>query len=303
MKGTHTMKTYVITGATGHTGKPIALGLLEQGHKVRVISRNPVKAKDLTDKGATLFVGDTTNDVLLKDAFTGADGVYVMIPFDALTPDYTAAQVAHVNAIGAALAQVKVPYAVTLSSIGAHLKSGNGVVNGLMQMEEAFNKIDGLNVVHLRAGYFIENTLMQAGAIKFMGVMSTPVIADLAIPMIATKDIAAAGLKLLSELSFSGKQHQYLLGAREYTYNEVASIFGAAIGKPDIPYVQASFEDGKKAMMGMGMGESVVDKLNEFIKGMNDGIVLADAQRTPASTTPTTLEEFAPVFKAIYDSN
>ena len=297
------MKTYVITGATGHTGKPIALGLLEQGHNVRIISRDPAKAKELTDRGAKLFVGDSTSDALLVDAFTGVDAVYVMIPFDALTPDYTAAQVVHVNAIGAALKAAKVPYAVTLSSVGAHLKSGNGVVNGLTQMEDLFNSIEGLNVVHLRPGYFIENTLMQPGVIKFMGVMSTPVRGDLAIPMIATKDIAAAGLKLLSDLNFSGKQHQYLLGARDYSYNDVAAILGAAIGKPDIPYVQASFEDGKKAMMGMGMGESVVDKLNEFIKGMNDGLVLADAERTPANTTPTTLEEFAPIFKAIYEAN
>ncbi len=52
---------YVITGATGNTGKPITLALLEAGKKVRIISRSAEKAKELTDKGAELFVGETSN--------------------------------------------------------------------------------------------------------------------------------------------------------------------------------------------------------------------------------------------------
>jgi len=43
---------YVISGATGNTGKVIASTLLEAGKKVRIIARNVEKAKELTDKGA-----------------------------------------------------------------------------------------------------------------------------------------------------------------------------------------------------------------------------------------------------------
>jgi hypothetical protein len=53
----------------------------------------------------------------------------------------------------------------------------------------------------------------------------------------------------------------------------------------------------------MGMAESVVDKPNEFVKPMNEGKVLADAHRTRANTTPTTAEEFAQVFKSVYDKS
>ena len=58
------MKTYVITGATGHTGKPIATGLLERGQKVRIISRDAGKSADLIAKGAEHFAG-STDDVEL----------------------------------------------------------------------------------------------------------------------------------------------------------------------------------------------------------------------------------------------
>jgi uncharacterized protein YbjT (DUF2867 family) len=81
---------YAITGATGNTGKPISLALLRAGKKVRIISRDPVKAKELTDKGAELFVGDVSNVEILKKAFTGATAVYAMVPINWQTKDYTA---------------------------------------------------------------------------------------------------------------------------------------------------------------------------------------------------------------------
>lgn len=73
---------YVIAGATGNTGKPIVLSLLEAGKKVRIISRDAKKAKELIDKGAELFIGDTSDAELLKKAFNGATAVYAMIPMD-----------------------------------------------------------------------------------------------------------------------------------------------------------------------------------------------------------------------------
>jgi len=100
---------------------------------------------------------------------------------------------------------------------------------------------------------------------------------------------------------FHGKSHEYVLGNREYTYAEIAQIYGRTIGKPDLKYVQFPYADAKKAMMQMGMGESTVDKLNEFAKSMNEGRVLEDVHRTPSTTTPTTAEEFAQVFKSVYE--
>jgi uncharacterized protein YbjT (DUF2867 family) len=296
------MKTYVITGATGNTGKPIALGLLDKGHKVRIISRSAEKAKELTDHGAELFPGDTYDHDLVKQAFTGADAVYAMIPFDAAAPDYTASQVLHATSIAEGLKAAKVKYMVLLSSVGAHLPEGAGVVQGLQKAEVLFNTIEGLNAIYLRAGYFMENTLMQAGAIKYMGAMGTPVHGDLKIPMVATRDIAAVALRYLPDLSFSGKQVEYVLGQRDVTYNEIATIYGASIGIPDLKYHAGSYDEGRQAMLQMGMGENVVNKLIEFITSMNEGRVLAEAKRTAANTTPTSIEDFVPVFKAVYES-
>jgi uncharacterized protein YbjT (DUF2867 family) len=78
---------YVITGATGNTGKIIASKLLEAGKKVRIVSRNAKKAKGLTDLGAELFIGETSDAEMLKKAFNGATAVYTMIPIDWQTTD------------------------------------------------------------------------------------------------------------------------------------------------------------------------------------------------------------------------
>ncbi len=293
---------YVITGATGNTGKIIASELLEAGKKVRIISRNAEKAKELTDKGAELFIGDTGNAELLKKAFNGATAVYAMIPIDWQTANYTDHQVKHASAIAEALRECKVKYVVSLSSQGAHLESGSGVVLGLHKMENIFNKIEGIHTLHLRPTYFMENSLGMVGLIKQAGIMGSPVKADLSFPVIATKDIGNYAAKRLLALDFTGHNTQNLLGPREVSYPEIAKVYGAAIGKKDLNYVEFSYTDFKNSFIQqMGTSENVADNFNEFIKAMNDGKVMAQAKRDAESTTPTTIEEFANTFKYVYN--
>jgi len=295
------MSTYVVLGATGHTGRPITLGLLEQRHRVRAVSRDADKASDLIQKGADHFTGDSTDTEFLSKVFKGADALYVLIPFDAATPDYTQMQLSHVNAIAQALKISAIKYVVTLSSVGAHLNSGAGVMQGLQIMEVTFNAIPNINVIHLRATYFLENGLSLASMAKQAGIIGASIRADLKVPMVASKDVAATALKHLLALNFKGKQYEYILGNREYTYADIAQIYGRAIGKPDLKYVQIPYAETKKVMQKTGLGESVIDKLNEFTKSMNEGKILEDARRTAANTTSTTAEEFAKIFKSVYE--
>jgi uncharacterized protein YbjT (DUF2867 family) len=140
----------------------------------------------------------------------------------------------------------------------------------------------------------------ESAMAKNMGFIGGPQKADLKFSLVATKDIAAAALKHLVALDFTGKSHVYLLGDRDYTFNEIATIYGNAIGKPDLKYVQFPYADAKGAMLGMGYGESYTDKLLDLVKGMNEGNLLGDAVRKPEYTTPTSIEEFSHIFKAIY---
>lgn len=291
---------YAITGATGNTGKPITEALLAAGKKARIISRSAEKAKELTDKGAELFVGETSDSEVLNKAFQGVKAVYVMIPMDWKSDNYTAHQEKHAKAMAEAIRKNGIKYVVTLSSQGAHLEKDSGVVLGLHKMEQIFNSIEGINVLHLRPSYFMENTLGMIGLIKQTGIMGSPLKANLPLDVIATRDIAQYAIKRLLALDFTNKTHQDLLGARSVTYAEMTKVYGAAIGKKDLQYVEFSFEDFKKGLIeNMGTSENVADNFNAFIKAANDGKVMV-AKRTAESTTPTTIEDFAHTFAFVY---
>jgi len=293
---------YVIIGATGNTGKPITLALLNAGKKVRIISRDAAKAKELTDKGAGLLTGDVADVNFLSKAFIGATAVYAMIPPEFTAPDVTKYQMKVADSIAHAIQTAGVKYVVALSSVGTHLEKDGGIVSGLRYMEQKLNAIPGLNRLYLRPTYFMENSLGMVEVAKNMGVIGSPVKSDLRLNMIATKDIADYAAKRLIALDFSNQNIQYLLGQRDFTYTEVAKILGGAIGKPAMKYVEFPPDEFRKAMLGMGASASMVDNMNTFIRSMNEGKVLAEAKRTPETTTPTSIEEFAKTFAFAYNS-
>jgi len=150
---------FVVTGATGHTGSTVANRLLDQKRKVRVIGRSKDRLQPLIARGAEGVVADLNNQAALTKAFSGSDAVYVMFPPDATSQDYRAEQRRLGAAIAAALEQAEVKYAVVLSSVGADKESGTGPVAGLHEFEKILDRITGLNVLNLRAGYFMENAL------------------------------------------------------------------------------------------------------------------------------------------------
>lgn len=294
---------YVITGATGNTGKPLALALLNAGKQVRVISRDENKAADLKAAGAEVVIGDSTDAAVLNQAFAGATAVYAMIPPNYIAPDFYNYQTTAADAIAGAVVANNVPYVVTLSSVGAHLPEKAGVVQGLHYMETRLNQLEGVNVLHLRPTYFMENTLGMAPLAKMAGIIGSPVNPDLTMNMIATRDIADYAAKRLLALDFNGKSHQDLLGSRDISYGEVAKVYGQAIGKPELMYVTVPSSDMHKMMLNeWGVSESLANNMIQFIETMNEGQVLQATVRNAESTTPTSIEDFAQVFKAVYNS-
>ena len=289
---------YVITGATGNIGKVIAESLLAQKKKVRVIGRDQNRLKSLVDRGAEARAGSLGDSAFLKSAFEGATAVFTLIP-----PDYQASNVRKLQneigeAIGAAIQAAGVSHVVNLSSVGAEHESGTGPIAGLHQQEQRLNRLN-LNVLHLRPTYFMENHMMNIPMIKHMGINGSAIRPDLPIPMIATRDIGAAAAGRLLALDFKGHSEALLLGPRDYTMAEATRILGAAIGKPELPYVPFSYEDAEKGMVGAGLSPAVASSFVEMSRAMNEGMVFR-YQRKPENTTPTTLEEFSKMFAAAY---
>jgi len=283
---------YVVLGASGNTGKVVTTKLLAQGQKVRVVGRNAARLQPLTSKGAEAFPGDVTNPEALARAFEGAVAAYVMIRPETSSRDYRAFQERTSDAIATGLKKAGVKHVVSLSSIGADKDSGTGPVVGPHNMEEKLNRIEELNVLHLRPGYFMENTLPQVHAIRAMGAVATPLRPDLKLPMIATRDVGMVASEALLRLDFKGKQAWELLGQRDLDYTEVAAIIGKAIGKPELKYVQAPPEQFKAALLQIGISENFSGLILEMVAALNSGHMRALEPRSARNTTTTTYETF-----------
>ena len=283
---------YVVLGASGNTGHVVAKTLLSQGGKVRAFGRNATHLQALATEGAEIFTGDVTDAETLAKAFEGAKSAYVMIPPNAATDDYRGFQDRVSDAIASAARKAGVQNIVSLSSIGADKANGTGPVVGLHNLEQKLNQITGANLLHLRAGYFMENTLPQVGAIRMMGSAAGPLRPDLKLGMIATSDIGTIAAQALLGLAFRGRQTQEILGQRDLDYTEAAAIIGKAIGKPDLSYIQAPDSQIKAAMVQMGMSENLAGLILEMAGALNSGHMRALETRNTGNTTPTSFEKF-----------
>jgi uncharacterized protein YbjT (DUF2867 family) len=283
---------YVILGASGHTGKVVAETLLDGGQKVRVVGRSKARLEGFTVLGAEIFEANLADSAAVTKAFKGAKAVYALVPPNLASPDYRAEQEAVTESIAKALEAAGVTHVVALSSFGADKTDKTGPIAGLHAMEERFSQIPKLNALFLRAGYFMENLLGQVGAIESFGMMAGPVRADLALPAIATHDIAAAAADALAKLDFRGHQTRELLGQRDLNYLKMAQIIGAAIGIPNLNYVQLPDEQVIQAMTQMGISKNMATLICEMADALDSGHVRALEPRSAANTTPTTFEEF-----------
>jgi uncharacterized protein YbjT (DUF2867 family) len=267
--------------------------LLASGTKVRVVGRDAKRLERFSGQGAEVAVADMTDTAALEKAFSGARGVYAVMPPNLSAPDVRAYQERVTDSLAMAIRNSGITYAVALSSTGADKPNGTGVVLGLHSLEQKLGSIDGLNVLSLRCGHFMENSLTQIGVIQSFGFMAGAVRADVPLPMIATRDIGEVAAESLSKMDFVGKQTRELLGARHVTNTEAAKIIGAAIGKPGLGYRQVPAAMLKPAMMQMGMSANMADQILEMSEALNTGHMKSHEPRSPRNTTPTTLETFA----------
>jgi len=283
---------YVVLGASGNTGHVVAKNLLANGRKVRAIGRNTAHLQPLAAEGAEIFIADVTDASALTKAFRQAESAYVMIPPNPTSNEFRAYQENVSDAIATAVQSSGVKNIVALSSFGADKPTGTGPVVGLHNLEQKLNQIERANVLHLRAGYFMENTMPQVGAIRMVGSALGPVHPDLKLPMIATRDIGAAAAAALLQLNFQGKQTRELHGQRDLTYTEAVTIIGKAIGKPDLGYIQPPDDQVRAAMVQSGLSDNMAGLILEMAAALNRGHMRALEARASRNTTPTPFETF-----------
>jgi uncharacterized protein YbjT (DUF2867 family) len=291
---------FVVTGAAGHVSKPLTEILLGRKHGVTVISRNAENVAELKRQGANIAIGDIQDVHFLTKTLKGADAVYLMVPPMWHASDLKKISTEIAEGFFTAIRSSGVRNVVFLSSYGAHRRNDAGAISGLGLAEAVLNRLEGVNVLHLRAGYFYTNLLLSIDLIKNSGVMGNMfTIPAGTFTLVDTDDIALAAADALTKLDFKGHSYKYVVSDESGT-DEIASLIGKEIGKPDLKWVRFPPADFKKVLLDFGFAEGAANDYVEMFTTLDTGLLFEDYVKVKPKLYKTTIESFAKKFAAAY---
>ncbi|QJP11571.1 NAD(P)H-binding protein [Pseudomonas multiresinivorans] len=290
-----------VMGATGRTGSRICQTLLEAGVPVLALGRSAERLEALAAAGARIAVGEPHDAAFLTEAFRGADAVYTLLAYGPDTEDYRNQQAAQGEAILQAIRSSAVRRVVFLSSVGAEVASGTGPIISMHDQEQRLRRLPPeVNVLMLRSGALFENLYGALEIVRAYDCYSDAVAADVPVPMVATQDVADAASHALLDRSWQGVLTREVLGQRDISYAEATRLLGAAIGRPELPYVAVPPQELSGALQEAGYSASVAACYAELGEAISSGRVRAQEARSPANTTATRFEDFAQAWAEAY---
>ncbi len=291
-------RVIAVVGATGHIGSVLTEELLNKGHEVRAVGRDGAKLAALASKGAKTTTAAFDDAAALTGALQGAEAAFTMIPPNYGADSFSGWQDASGEAITRAVSKAGVKHVLDLSSVGAQHPSGTGPIAGLHRQEKRLEKIAGVNLLHLRAAYFMENHFWSIPTIKTANINGSPIESDVAFSQVATADIARHAAARLDALAFKGRVVVEFGGPRELTLVEATKILGRAIGKPDLKYVEFPYEEAEKAITGSGMKPEMAKLMVDMYRGLNEGRMKPESPILDRGAI--TIEDFAGGFAQAY---
>ena len=238
--------------------------------------------------------------VSLIKALSGADALYLLIPPKGDAEDFRA----YYNELGDtainAIQRSGIKKVVFLSSLGAEKSAGTGPVVGLHDVEEKLERLADVDIVFLRPGYFMENTLGNLEMISTKAINGGPIRADIPVAMAATVDIASKAAELLFSRSFKGHTVVEIVGDR-ISFAVLTAILGDSLGIQNLPYIQFTGSDAEAAFIAMGLSRNVAHSYVELMQGIADGLVNTTLIDRLQLSAPTRFKQFAEeVFKPAF---
>lgn len=296
----------VLTGSIGNIGKPLTKALVDKGHAVTVISSNAERKNDIEALGAKPAIGQMLDADFLTTTFKGADIVYCMETLDAAGDffDKEADFIGTISQIGynykKAIEAAGVKKIVHLSSIGAHMSEGNGILVFHHNVEQILNDLPAeIAIKFMRPVGFYTNMFAYARSIRSQGAIIQNYGGDDKEPWVSPLDIAAVIAEEM-ELPFQGRTIRYI-ASDEISPNEIAKALGKAIGQPDLQWKVIPDEQLLANWLNIGMNPQIANGFIEMQAAMRGGILYQDYFRNRPALGNSKLEDFAKEFAAVYN--
>lgn len=257
-----------IMGAGGQTGGAVLRRLRAAGAEVRAIGRNAGRLRAAFGPDVAVAEADAADPARLAAAFAGARAAYVLCAPSPVSPDVMAEAEVISRGVAAALRMAGVPHAVALSSEGAHLPAGSGVVRVLNIFERT---LDGAApaLTLLRATYFAENLAAGFGPARAAGVLPSllqPL--DRRVRMVSVADIAAVATEALLGPAPAGRRILDLVGPAEVSPDEAAAVLAGLLGRP-VAAIAPPREAWEGEMVAAGLGADYARLLAELADAIN----------------------------------
>ena len=234
-------KLFLVTGATGDTGRPTVKLLRENGYSVRALARSEdQRAQDLRDLGAEVVIGDMLNLNDMRKALKGATGAYFVFP---LADGLVEASVVFAQAAK----EEKLELIVNMSQKQSRPVAHSPATTKHWLTEQVFTW-SGVPTVHLRVTFFAEWLLYIAHLIR-QGRYATPFDAESRFAPIPASDIARVIVGTLEHPEKHAGAAYQIHGPVEYSHQEIADVLSKTLNKP-IHFEQVTVQEFLK-LLGM----------------------------------------------------
>jgi uncharacterized protein YbjT (DUF2867 family) len=218
--------TVVVTGSTGKQGGAVARGLLERGHKVRAVTRDPnsSQAKLLANAGATLVAASLEDTAAIMKALEGATSLFAMTtPFGGTDAETR-------QGVAAAAAAKAAGVHLVFTSVGsANRQTGIPHFDSKYEVEKYIAKV-GVRATILAPVSFMENLYFAKEQLA-KGIYAAALPPTRVLAQVAVVDIGAVAVRLLEDVGrFTGKRFD--LASDELTGNDALAILSRVTGRP-----------------------------------------------------------------------
>lgn len=280
------MSLHAVVGVGGNTGSATARALLARGARLRVVVRDP--ARGAAWAAHEVAVADLADATSLARAFDGVASAYVLNPPAYTAPDLFARAEELATAILESARRARLPRLVVLSSIGAHLPSGNGNIGTNRIFERVLTPL-GAGVVFLRPATFMENWAWVAQAAAAQGVLPSFLAPpDRALPMVSVTDVGEIAAAAMLDAG-AGARTVEIAGPRDCSPDDAAAAFARALGRP-VRVAVVPEAEWPAALRAWGFTPRTIESWVELFRAFNSGLV--DFERAqPAATGAVTIEE------------